>query len=185
MPGSWHCFSLQCLYRATVLVNIHIAIVKETEIQPGDNSQSISAISLGLHLKALSQIAEMIHCTWLCIIIAVVILYYPFLIFFLSSAGMPMEVMQIFTLCFPYICQASVQQNHCSSAAFWVCICPHPGFHSTFPTHRHKAEQSCASEALVLLYGNSWVFSFRTVQKYLNNHEKEKKFCEGNWQQWN
>lgn len=65
VPGSWHSFSLQCLYRATLLVNIHIVIVKEAEIQPGENSQSISAISLGLHLKALSQIAEMIHCTWL------------------------------------------------------------------------------------------------------------------------
>lgn len=141
VPGFWHCFRLQCLYRATLLVNIHIAIVKDTEIQPGDNSQSISAISLGLHLKALSQIAEMIHCTWLYIIMAVVIVYYLF--FFLSSVGMPVEVMQIFALCFPCICQASVQQSHCSSAAFWVFLCPHRGFHSTFPTQRHKAEQNC------------------------------------------
>lgn len=53
----------ECLCRATLPVNIHVVIVKEVEIQPGDNSQSISAIFLGLHLKALSQIAEMIHCT--------------------------------------------------------------------------------------------------------------------------
>lgn len=85
VPGFWHCFSLQCLYRATLLVNIHIAIVKDTEIQPGDNSQSISAISLGLHLKALSQIAEMIHCTWLYIIMAVVIVYYLFFFYLLLA----------------------------------------------------------------------------------------------------
>lgn len=65
----------ECLYRATLLVNIHIVIVKEAEFQPGENSQSISAISLGLHLKALSQIAEMIHYTWLYIIMAAVIAY--------------------------------------------------------------------------------------------------------------
>lgn len=37
VPGSWHSFSLQSLHRVTVLVNIHIVIVKEAEIQPGDN----------------------------------------------------------------------------------------------------------------------------------------------------
>lgn len=74
----------ECLYRSILLVNIHIAIVKDTDIQPGDNSQSISAISLGLQLKALSQIAEMIHCTWLYIIMAVVIMYYLFFFFFLN-----------------------------------------------------------------------------------------------------
>lgn len=75
VPGSWHSFSLQSVSTEPLLVNIHIVILKEAEIQPGENSQSISAISLGLHLKALSQIAEMIHCTWLYIIMAAVIMH--------------------------------------------------------------------------------------------------------------
>lgn len=75
----------ECSCRATLLVNIHIPMVKEAGIQPlpGDNSQNISAISSGLQLKTLSQTSEMIHCTWLYIIMALVIIYYPFS-FFLS-----------------------------------------------------------------------------------------------------
>ena len=122
--------STVCFCRATLIVNIHIAIAKETEIQssPGDNSRSISAISSGLQLKILSWSSKVIHCTRLSVIMALVITYYPF--FFSSScfvffpppsAGMPMEVMHsmvwIFALCLPCSCQGSVQQNHCSSAA--------------------------------------------------------------------
>lgn len=155
MSGSQHCSSQkQCFYRATLLVDIRIA--KETEIQPspGDNSQSISAISSGPQLKALSRSSEMIYCTWLYIIMALVIIYDSFLLFFFPffspafSAGTPMEAMhctvQIFSLCFPCSCQGSVQQNHCSSAAFWAlgCQCPRRGICSTFPVHGHKAEQT-------------------------------------------
>lgn len=68
-----------------LLVDIRIA--KETEIRPspGDNSQSTSAISSGPQLKALSRSSEMIYCTWLYIIMALVIIYDSFLLLFFSS----------------------------------------------------------------------------------------------------
>ncbi|KAK2519431.1 hypothetical protein Q9233_011958 [Columba guinea] len=47
-------------------------------------------------------------------------------VFFPPSAGLPMEVMhsmvQSFALCHPFSCQSPVQQNHCSSAAFWALL---------------------------------------------------------------
>lgn len=107
--------TVECFERATLL-NIHVAIDKKPEIQPslGDYSQSVSAVSSGLQLKTLSWSSEMIHCTWFYIIMALVIIYYP-LFPPLSSAGMPMEMMhsmvQIFALCLPCSCQASVQQT--------------------------------------------------------------------------
>lgn len=105
----------ECLYRATLLVNIHIAIVKDTEIQPGDNSQSISAISLGLHLKALSQIAEMIHCTWLYIIMAVVIVYYLFFFFIFCwhACGGDADFCSMLSLHLPSLCAAEPLQLCC------------------------------------------------------------------------
>lgn len=151
MPGSQHCVGLQsaCFYRAPLLVNIHIATETEIQPSPGENSQSISAISRGLQLKALNW--ELIHCTWLYIIIVLLIINYSIFFkgFFPSfcwpacggDAQHGAELCSVPSLQLPKPCAAEPLQLCCILGSLgWFCPCC--GIHSTFPAHRCKTEET-------------------------------------------
>lgn len=197
MPGSQRCFSLQSVPAEppSFLVNIHIAMVKETEIQPlpGDNSQNISAISSGLQLKTLSQTSEMIHCTWLYIIMALVIIYYPFSFFFFFSFFFRFFSPLFLLACLWRWCTAWCRFLLCAFAAaakpvcsrttaallcsgLLGCLCPGRGILGTFPAHGPEAGWilQCRFMATPL--------SFRRVQ---SQKWKIRAGREGNQQQWN
>lgn len=122
-------------YRTTLFVSSHTAKAEVNEIclSTGDNSQSISVISAGLHLKTLGGSSRMIDWTWLYIIMSLAIIYYflfylfnILVLFFLlilccyAYGDDAHSMVQAIGLCLPSSCQASVQQNHFSSAVFWA-----------------------------------------------------------------
>lgn len=155
MDGSQHRVSLQtaCFYGAPLLVHIHIATETEIQPSPGDNSQSISAISWGLQLKALSRSWEVIHCTWLYIIMVLLITDYSVGFFFKrffpsfcwpaygGDAQHGAELCSVPSLQLPMLCAAEPLQLCCILGSLgWLCPCC--GIRSTFPARRRKAKQA-------------------------------------------